>query len=148
MVRTVINKVHMSSKISYLHRFSLSTMVFGGHGCWTLRKFNVGLALVELGFLHMPSPHKLGWGCSKFISIQQRQEYRSKLLLVPGRRQHDCLPNLSGRPGWVRGAVITACASTPESSEHAQIKGEMPGMVWMSSLVRLALGFVLLFPYI
>jgi hypothetical protein len=58
------------------------------------------------------------------------------------------LPEISGRPGRVRGAAVAACAWTPESSEDAQIKGEMHRTTWRGSLVCLALGFVLLFPYI
>jgi hypothetical protein len=69
---------------------------------------------------------------TRIIPIQQRQEYRRKLLPVPRRRWHNCLPEISRRPGRVRGAVVAACAWTPESSEDA----------------RLTLGFVLLFSYI
>jgi hypothetical protein len=106
---------------------------FGGD-CWTLRKFNVGPTLVQLGYLHMPNSHKLGRGCGKLIPIQQRQEYRRKLLFVPVRRRHNCLPELSGRPGRVHGAVAVACAWILESKEDIQIKGKMRGTVWMSSL--------------
>jgi hypothetical protein len=67
---------------------------------------------------------------------------------VTRRRRHRCSPEFSGRPGRVHGAAVAACAWTPESSEDAQIKGEMSGTVRRGSLVCLALGFALLFPYI
>jgi hypothetical protein len=92
------------------------------HRMLTLGKFNVGPALVQLDFLHMPNPHRLGWGCGKLNPIQQRQEYRRKLLFVSMRRRHNCLPELSGRPSRVRGAVVVACVWTPEDREDTQIK--------------------------